>query len=228
MIRIRDAYQRFQVLIHEGFKFLVVGGVGTVVTIAGAVALHGIGKYLAVTVATIAGAAVTFLGNRYWSFRHRQARGTAHETLMFVLLNAIGLLIYYGCIWILQDLIGLGGKIWYTVALVLGTGLGTVFRFWSYRKWVWVAQHHHHDEPETEPGAGFPEYLDLAIARDGLQDSFPTDAAVSTSSAASASRPAAVGHAATHRATGSRTLSETIPASTGATPRNRPGAHRRT
>jgi putative flippase GtrA len=135
----RGLYEQFRLLIHEGAKFLVVGGLGAVVTIGGAEALHAVGDYLAVTIATIAATIVTFLGNRYWTFRHRQGRGTAHESVMFFVLNGVGLLIYYGCIWIIRDLFGLTGKPWYGVALVVGTGLGTLFRFWSYRKWVWMA-----------------------------------------------------------------------------------------
>jgi putative flippase GtrA len=134
---IRELYSRFQHLIHEGAKFLVVGGIGTVVTFGVANALHGIGEYKAVTIATILATIITYLGNRYWSFRHRQGHGTARETVMFFILNGIGLLIYYACIWMIKDGAGLTSKLWYNVALVLGTGLGTLFRFWSYRKWVW-------------------------------------------------------------------------------------------
>ena len=75
--------------------------------------------------------------------------GAGH--VVFFVLNGIGLLIYYGCIG-LTDLAGLGkSKIWYYVALVVGTGLGTVFRFWSYRKWVWVAKDVSVLEPSEPP-----------------------------------------------------------------------------
>jgi putative flippase GtrA len=136
---IRELYYRFRQLIHEGTKFLVVGAVGTVVTFGVANALTGVGKYKAVTVATVVATVVTYLGNRYWSFRHRQSQGTARDSIMFFVMNGIGLLIYYGCIALIQDVAGLSGKLWYNVALVVGTGLGTLFRFWSYRKWVWTA-----------------------------------------------------------------------------------------
>ena len=136
---IRGLYERFRHLIHEGAKFLVIGAIGTVVTFGVANALHDIGKYKAVTVATIVATVVTFLGNRYWTFRHRQGQGTTRDTAVFFVLNGIGLLIYYACIG-LTDLAGLGNsKVWYNIALVVGTGLGTLFRFWSYRKWVWTA-----------------------------------------------------------------------------------------
>ena len=133
-------YQRFRLLIHEGAKFLVIGGIGFVITIVGANVLHfglGLGKYSAITVATIVATLVTFIGNRYWTFSQRQGKGTSHETVMFFVLNGVGLLIQYACIGLVQDAAGLQGKLWYTVANLIGTVFGTLFRFWSYRKWVW-------------------------------------------------------------------------------------------
>ena len=151
---LRGLYRRFRLLIHESFKFLVVGGVGMMLTIVAAVALHSLGKYVAITIATIAATILTFIGNRHWTFRHRQGQGARQESVMFFLLNGVGLLIYYGCIWVIQDLMGLESRVWYTVALVVGTGLGTMFRFWSYRKWVWKSQHK--PAPVTAGFAGPP------------------------------------------------------------------------
>ncbi len=151
MSTVRGLYERFRHLIHEGSKFLIIGALGAVITFGVAPALYGIGRYKAITVATILATVFTYLGNRYWSFRHRQGQGTVRDTVVFFVLNGIGLLIYYGCIG-LTDLAGLGkSKIWYYVALVVGTGLGTVFRFWSYRKWVWVAKDVSLLEPSEPP-----------------------------------------------------------------------------
>ena len=139
MSSVRALYERFRLLIHEGSKFLVIGVVGTVITFGAANALNGIGRYKAVTIATILATAFSYMGNRYWTFRHRQGQGTTRDTVVFFVLNGIGLLIYYACIG-LTDLAGQGkSKFWYNIALVVGTGLGTLFRFWSYRRWVWVA-----------------------------------------------------------------------------------------
>jgi putative flippase GtrA len=135
---ITGMYGRFRHLIHEGGKFLVVGGIGTVVTFVVANGLNSIGKYKAVTIATIVATVVTYLGNRYWTFKHRESKGTTRDTVMFFLLNAVGLLIYYGCIALIQDVAGLKSRLWYNIALFVGTGLGTLFRFWSYRRWVWT------------------------------------------------------------------------------------------
>jgi putative flippase GtrA len=134
-------YQRFRQIIHEGAKFGIVGGIGVIVVLAGSDALHyelRLGKFTSVTVATVLATVVTFLGNRYWSFRHRQGAGARNETILFFILNGVGLLIQYACIFLVTDLIGLSGRVWYTIANFLGIGIGTLFRFWSYRKWVWV------------------------------------------------------------------------------------------
>src|SRR5579871_1914638 len=72
---ISKLYSRFRHLIHEGSKFLVVGGIGTIVTFAVANALHGIGHFKAITIATIIATIVTYLGNRYWTFKHRESKG---------------------------------------------------------------------------------------------------------------------------------------------------------
>jgi putative flippase GtrA len=136
-----ELYQRFRQLIHEGAKFLTVGGIGFVVVLAGSDALHfelGLGKFTSVTIATVLATVITFLGNRYWSFKDRQGAGARSETVLFFLLNGVGLLIQYACIFLVTDVIALSGRIWYTFANFVGVGIGTLFRFWSYRKWIWV------------------------------------------------------------------------------------------
>jgi putative flippase GtrA len=136
---ISGLYERFRQLIHEGAKFLVVGLIGTIVTFGIANALKGIGEYKAITIATIVATVVTYLGNGRWAFRHRQGQGTTRDSVVFFVLNGIGLVIYYACIGV-TELFGVRHDVvWYNIALVVGTGLGTLFRFWSYRKWVWTA-----------------------------------------------------------------------------------------
>ncbi len=134
-------YRRFRQLIHEGAKFGIVGGIGVLVVLAGSDALHyelGLGKFTSVTIATVLATVITFLGNRYWSFAHRQGAGARSETVIFFILNGVGLLIQNACIFLLTDLLGLSGRVWYTIANLVGIGIGTLFRFWSYRKWIWV------------------------------------------------------------------------------------------
>ena len=139
---ISGLYDKFRHLIHEMFKFGVVGGVGFIVALGGADLLRydaGFGKYKALTVATLAATVVTFIGNRYWTYRNRPRTGTWRESAIFFVMNGIGILIQYASVWIFQDLGGLSGKLWYNVANLIGIAIGTCFRFYSYRKWVWKA-----------------------------------------------------------------------------------------
>jgi putative flippase GtrA len=134
-------YQRFRQVIHEGAKFGIVGLIGIGVTNIVFGPLHNglhLGVLTSVTIATAVATVVTFLGNRYWSFRHREGAGTSRESLTFFVLNGIGLLIQYAVLGLSDYGLGLTTKLENYVALNLGIAFGTLFRFWSYRKWVWV------------------------------------------------------------------------------------------
>jgi putative flippase GtrA len=135
-------YLRFRQQIHEGAKFGIVGLLGLVIVLVGSDALHyelHYGKFASVTIATVLATVFTFVGNRYWSFRGREGAGARYESIMFFVLNAVGLLIQYACIGLVTDVMGLSQRFWYSVANLVGVGIGTLFRFWSYRKWVWVS-----------------------------------------------------------------------------------------
>jgi putative flippase GtrA len=139
--RCADRYRRFKHVIHEGAKFLIVGLIGIGVTNLVFIPLHGplgLGPLTSVTIATIVATVVTFLGNRYWSFRHREGGGTAREGVTFFVLNGVGLLIQYAVLGFSNYALGLTTKVENVIAVNLGIGLGTLFRFWSYRKWVWI------------------------------------------------------------------------------------------
>ena len=174
----RRLYQRFRVLIHEAAKFGVVGLAGFIVSLGGADVLYfdaGVGKYKAVVAATIAATVVTFLGNRYWAFRHRERTGMGRETVLFFVFNAIGLAIQLACVAIVVDGAGLQGKIWYNLANLSGIALGTLFRFWSYRKWVWRTQEPTSGAPAAghhpvSPAPGSPEAAVAEAVAVGLDE----------------------------------------------------------
>jgi putative flippase GtrA len=138
---IRGLYQRFRHLIHEGAKFSVVGGVGFLVTDGGTNLLQPVlhGWLKANVIATLAATIVTYLGSRYWTFRHRQRGRTGREAVLFFMLNGMGLCIQLACLGFTGYALGRTDSLVSNVALFLGICLGTLFRFWSYRKWVWTA-----------------------------------------------------------------------------------------
>jgi putative flippase GtrA len=144
--------KRIADLIPELAKFGVVGLTGAVIDLGGADYLHvhmGIGpmvaKGLSITVAT----AVTYLGSRFWTFRHRANQPLLREGVLFVLLNIIGLGIAEAVIAGVTYGLDMKSELAYNVASVAGTGFGTIFRYFSYKKWVFLA-----DAPGTVVAAG--------------------------------------------------------------------------
>jgi putative flippase GtrA len=138
----RELFERVRHLVHEVAKFGVVGGVGFVVTVVGFNLCHfdfKLGLFTSNLLATVVAAVITFFGNKYWTFRHRKGHSTRRETIAFIVLNGVGMLIQYACTWIAEDGFGAKDKVLINLAFLIGVGLGTVFRFWSYRKWVWHA-----------------------------------------------------------------------------------------
>ena len=135
-------YQRFQRLIHEFAKFGVIGTIGFLVTegVFNLMITNHQATFTANAVSTLVAAAVTFVGNRYWTFRHRERTGMAREAAVFLVLNLIGIAIQQACLEIAKAASGHNDKLTLNVAFLVGVVLATLFRFWSYRKFVWLAQ----------------------------------------------------------------------------------------
>lgn len=137
---VRGLIDQVRHLWHEIAKFGVIGAIGFLVTEVGFNLCHfdlKLGLFTSNAIATVAAAVVTFIGNKYWTFRHRPGHGTRRETVIFVGLNAVGMLIQYAAVWLAEDGFGVKDKLLINVAFLFGIGLATLFRFWSYRKWVW-------------------------------------------------------------------------------------------
>ena len=139
---VRALYDRFRQIIHEFAKFGVIGVIGLLITNVGYALFHskfGLGPVSATTVATIIATCVTYVGNRYWSFKHRERTNVAREGIIFFVLNGIGLLIQDAVVAFNYYILGLSGnKLAEFLALNAGIALATLFRFWSYRKFVWA------------------------------------------------------------------------------------------
>ncbi len=139
--------ERSRRLVEEMLKFGVVGAVAYVVDVAVFNALRYDGelwsgplshkpitsKVISVLVAT----AVTYVGNRAWTWRDRPRRSVRRQLVLFLILNGVGMVIAVACLAVSHYLMG------YTSALAdnisangVGLVLGTVFRFWAYRRWV--------------------------------------------------------------------------------------------
>jgi putative flippase GtrA len=141
---VRKLYERFRLLIHEGAKFGVIGIAGVIVYNLVNSYLHvhlKTGPLTAATVAVIVTTITSYIANRYWSFRHRERTTVPRETLMFFVLNGVGLLIQWAVVGFTYYGLGEHSTLSNFIANNVGIVLGTLFRFWSYRKWVWAAPH---------------------------------------------------------------------------------------
>ncbi len=155
--RIRGAAD---VLLREVMKFGAVGAIAFVVDIGiFNLALIGFGdggpvdghpkiaKVISATVATL----VAWLGNRFWTFRHRPQNSPRRELLLFVAFNLAGMAIAITCQAISHDILGYTSHQADNIsANGVGLILGTLFRFWAYRTFVFpnaLARL----EPESDP-----------------------------------------------------------------------------
>jgi len=142
MPRMVSLSKRFAELIPELAKFGVVGLAGSIVDLGGAAYLHGalgIGPMVSKGLAIIAATVVTYLGSRFWTFRHRANQALLREGVLFVALNIVGLAIAECVIAFVTYGLDMKGTLAYNAASVAGTGLGTIFRYFSYKKWVFLA-----------------------------------------------------------------------------------------
>lgn len=145
---VRSVYDRFQVLIHEIAKFGVVGAFNAVLDIALFNWLHfsvGIGPLTSKTLAVSVAATSSYFMNRHWSFAHRARTGIRREYVLFIILSGIGLAIALLCLTVARYVLGMTSVLALNVAANgVGLVLGTMWRFWSFKRWVFLPA----DDPE--------------------------------------------------------------------------------
>jgi putative flippase GtrA len=143
---LRSLINRFRHLLQELGKFGVVGAIAYVVdTVAFKIALSALNPLLAKTVATVISATVAFIGNRNWTWRDRPRSGLRREYTLYFVFNVVGLAIGLACLGLSHYLLGNVWPVFRSQAADLisanffGVALGTLFRFWSYRRFVFRA-----------------------------------------------------------------------------------------
>jgi putative flippase GtrA len=149
-------WARFGAAVAELAKFGTVGAVAAVVDILGSNLLRfglGMGPLSSKTISVALAATLAFLGNRYWTWRHRARTSLAREYVVYFALNAVGLLIALLVVGFTYYVLRLHGPLAYNVsANIVGLGLGTLFRFWSYQKWVFLPP----EMPAVDTHTGLP------------------------------------------------------------------------
>lgn len=94
-------------------------------------------KVVASVVATI----FSYAANRFWTFRHRRQSNVMREFVLFAIMNVIGMGIAAACVFVAQYWLGVTSTTGIFIAgSVVGLVLGTIFRFFAYRFWVFTEE----------------------------------------------------------------------------------------
>ncbi|KOG91721.1 GtrA family protein [Streptomyces varsoviensis] len=129
-------------LIREVAKFGAVGGAGVLVNLAVFNLVRHVSE-LPVVRASIVATAVSiifnYVGFRYFTYRDRDKQGRTKELSLFLLFSAIGLVIENGTLYTATYGFHWDSPLQSNVFKFLGIGIATLFRFWSYRTWVFKA-----------------------------------------------------------------------------------------
>jgi putative flippase GtrA len=123
-------------------KFGTVGALSFVIDVAifNAVLLVLDKPLTAKVISTVFSATNAFVLNRAWSFRHRERTNVRREYSLFFVLNVVGLSISLLCLAVSHYVLGFESRLADNIAANgVGLVLGTTFRFWSYRRFVWAA-----------------------------------------------------------------------------------------
>jgi len=133
----------WQVLAKELSAFGVVGVVNLFVDIGLFNLMHfgvGLGPLTSKVISTSVATTSAYFMNRHWSFSHRARTGLAREYTLFFLLNGVALAMGLVVLGMTRYGFGLTDKLSLNVANLIGIGVGTMFRFWSYKRWVFPPQ----------------------------------------------------------------------------------------
>ncbi|MFE1248773.1 GtrA family protein [Streptomyces sp. NPDC058766] len=89
--------------------------------------------------ATAAAALFGWVGNRYWTYRRQHRADMARELALFLVANGVGLVITAGTVFASRQLLGLDSALSDNTARIVGWVLATLFRFHTYRRYVFAA-----------------------------------------------------------------------------------------
>lgn len=147
-------------LFAQLMRFGAVGAVGFVVDVAVFNVLRVTvfspeniheGPVLAKVVSTSIAIIVNWIGNRYWTFGPHRRPQALREGLEFAVVSLGGMAIGLACLWFSHYVLGFTSLLADNVSSnIVGLALGTVFRFWLYRSWVFKPRSVSHAHPTED------------------------------------------------------------------------------
>src|SRR3954466_5649885 len=149
-------------IVREVAKFGAVGGAGLLVNLV----VFNLVRHVtdlpvvrASVVATVVAIVFNYIGFRYFTYRDRDKGGRTKELTLFLLFSLIGLVIENGVLYTATYGFGWDSPLQSNVFKFVGIGVATLFRFWSYRTWVFRAL------PAREALASAESFLERAAEK---------------------------------------------------------------
>ena len=129
----------WRVLLKEISAFGLVGTIGFIVDETLFNVFFHDGQIVAKTISTTVATMVTYLGNRYFSFSHRARSGIGRETTIFFGINLIVLVLSLIVLGFFEYPLHLKHhRFAMNIVNIATIGLGTLFRFWAYKRFVFL------------------------------------------------------------------------------------------
>jgi len=167
MTLMRTLYGRWRGLVHEIAKFGIVGVFNTLLHFGLSNLLHfrvGLGPLTSNGIAIAVATTSSYVMNRHWTFRHRARTGVGREYSLFFVLNGVGMVISQACVGFTEYVLDQTSALAFNAALVVGVAIGMVFRFATYKRWVFLPV-----EPPAAARAPAPDAAVVVADRDGDQ-----------------------------------------------------------
>jgi putative flippase GtrA len=160
----RSLIERVRAGLRQSAAFLVVGVVGFLVDAGtynllvfnfGAWGGEGLmydvplpAKIIAIAVATV----VTYFGNKWWTFSHKQSGSPAREYLLYAVINVVAIGLQLGCLGFSRYVLDLSTPLADNISgTLVGQIVAVVFRYWAYDKFVFTGEP---DRETTERATG--------------------------------------------------------------------------
>ncbi|MFB9316778.1 GtrA family protein [Cryptosporangium minutisporangium] len=123
-------------LLRQLASFGAIGALNFVVDTAIFNALFVVGPVKAQIVATVVATTLSYFLNRHWTFRKHERSGLRREYTLFFVLNGVGLAITAAIVGVAKYGFDLHDQLALNVVRLFAIGVATLFRFWSYKRWV--------------------------------------------------------------------------------------------
>lgn len=161
--------QRLRTLAPEMVKFGIIGGLNVIVNWVAfnlllLLPLFANGQLKAKVIATGVAIVSSYFMNRHWTYKDRDKSAAHREFVLFLGFNLAGMLIELAVMAMTKYVFGLTSWLAINVAFMIGLGLGTVFRFFTYRTWVFT---HAEPTPATEPR---PAAVAMGLDSEGFEE----------------------------------------------------------